>query len=213
MSMSILRYTLDDRPFRSASARIDLRKPHSAEKRVAVMPKLCAFRQLLQLLGVAAPEHDVISDKRFPDLCDRVHHLAFPFFFAELAHAWLSQKIFDDSVIAIRQVAQFQRQHHVAQNQGRAEPSAESKKQHPAATVTAERLHRGVVDDSDRFTQRFFEIESDPPLSKMFGLVQNSAIADRRRKSDRDHIELPLFDFFFHPGDHFPWSQLRSRFE
>jgi len=64
----------------------------------------------------------------FLELRDGDCHLAFPFLFAELAHARLSQKIFDGSVIAVGEIAQFQRQHHVAQDKGRAQPGAKSKK-------------------------------------------------------------------------------------
>src|SRR6266699_3412469 len=84
--------------------------------------------------------------------------------------------IFDKSVIAIRQIAQFERKNHVGKDKGRAKAGAEPQKQHPSAMVTAERLQSGVIHDPDRFAQRLLEVESDPSFTEMFRLAENSAV-------------------------------------
>lgn len=54
---------LKDPPFWPPCARVDLPQTCSAQERVAIMPALDAFRQLIQFLGVATAQHDVIGDE------------------------------------------------------------------------------------------------------------------------------------------------------
>src|SRR6266581_4195776 len=113
------------------------------------MPALDSFREFVQFFGVAAAQHDVIGDQRFLQLHKRVLNVALPIFFAEAGQAWFSEIIFNDTAVAIRQIAQFEREDVMAPNKGRSKSGAQPEKKHPATVITAKRLHRRIVDNTD----------------------------------------------------------------
>lgn len=110
--------TLENSPFGSSGARIGLPKTNPAQEGVSIMTEFGAVREIAQLLRFAATEHDVISDHRFFQLTDREHYFALPFLAAEFVDSGFPEKIFDDPMIAIGQVAQFKRKKHVRKEQG-----------------------------------------------------------------------------------------------
>jgi hypothetical protein len=95
----------------------------------------------------------------------------------------------------------------------RAEAGAEPEKQHPAALVAAERLHRGVVHDLRRLAERVFEVEPDPPGAQVHRLGGHSAAVYRRGDSDRDGVVGPVQGHVEDAVDHPPAGQLRPRVE
>ena len=50
-------------PLWSPCARVDLPEASSAEERIPIVPEFNSLRELVQLLGVAAAEHDIIGDE------------------------------------------------------------------------------------------------------------------------------------------------------
>src|SRR4029077_9742163 len=109
------------------------------------------MRQLIQSLRAAAAENDIIGNQRFLQQYDGTKDLAFPPLFAEPFQSRLAEVILDNVPAAIRQIAKLEWEHFASQDQRRSQSGAQSKKQHPPAAIAAEGLHRGVIDDADRF--------------------------------------------------------------
>src|SRR5436190_24122743 len=109
------------------------------------------MRQLIQSLRAAAAENHIIGDKRFLQQHDGAKDFAFPSLFAELFQSRLAEIILDDVAVAVRQIAELKWEHFAFPDQGRTQSGAQSKKQHPPAAITAKRLHRGIIDNADRF--------------------------------------------------------------
>src|SRR5258707_2741093 len=140
-----------DWPLRLAGVRVGLPEPNAAEKSVSIVSPLDPTRQLIQFLRAAAAENDVIGNKRFLQQPDGTKDFAFPLLFAELFQSRLAEVILDDVIVTVRQIAELKLEHAAFPDQGRSQSGAQSKKQHPPAAITAERLHRGIIDDADWF--------------------------------------------------------------
>src|SRR4029078_3738715 len=97
-------------------------------------------------------EDDVIGNQRFLQQHDGTKDFALPSLFAELFQSGLAKVILDDMAVAIRQVAEFKWEYVVFPDQGGSQSGAQSQKQHSPSAITAERLHRRVIDDADRLT-------------------------------------------------------------
>src|SRR6266576_3908605 len=121
------------------------------EKCVSVMSQLDSFLHSIQFLRAAATENHIIGNQRFLQQHDGTKDFAFPLLFPELFQSRLAEVILDDVVVTVRQIAELEWEHVAFPDQGRTQSGAQSKKQHPPTTITAERLHRGVIDDADRF--------------------------------------------------------------
>src|SRR5882724_2355587 len=109
------------------------------------------MRQLIQSLRASAAENDIIGNQRFLQQHDGTKDFAFPSLFATLFQSRLPAIILDAVAVAVRQIAELELEHVAFPDQGRSKSGAQSKKQHPPATITTERLHRGIIDDADRF--------------------------------------------------------------
>src|SRR5262249_12516399 len=123
---------------------------------------------------------------------DGAKDFAFPSFFAEPFQTRLPEVILDDVAITVGQIAELEREHVGFPDQRRSQAGAQSKKQHPRAAITAERLHRGIIDDADRLAYGLLEIESCPSRPEMLRLAHDTAIADRRRGPHRNRLEGPI---------------------
>src|SRR5918996_3480998 len=138
-------------PLWSVGVRVGLPEADAAEEGVSIVPKLDPFRQLIQSLRAAAAENDIIGNQRFLQQHDGTKDFASPSLFAELFQTRLAEIILDDVFVIIGQIPELEWKHVVFPDQGRTQSSAQSKKQHPPAAVTAERLQRRVIDNADRF--------------------------------------------------------------
>src|SRR5262249_5647052 len=137
-------------------------------------------RQLIEAVNIAAPEHDVIGDEGELELGDSKNHFGFPFILAQSINPWDAKEVFDFFVFAIGKIAEFEREKHFVQDQGRTESGAEPEKEHSAAVVTPQRLHCGVIDHVHRFAERGFEIEADPARPQMFWFLNDFPAPDYR---------------------------------
>src|SRR5437868_11594740 len=102
--------------------------------------------------------------------------VALPGFLTELGQAGFSEIIFNDAAVTIRQISQFEREHRLGPNKGRSKPGAEPEKKHSSAVITAKRLNGGIVDDANRFAQRFLRVETNSAFAEMFGLTQDTHV-------------------------------------
>src|SRR3954468_7194077 len=62
--------------------------------------------------------------------------------------------------------------------------------------ITAQRLHGGVVHDSDRLTKGFPKIETSPAFAEILRFHRNLAVYDRRWEPDGDGVVFPVRDGF-----------------
>src|SRR5215211_2514394 len=131
--------------------RIGLPEANAAEKSVSIVAQLDAMRQSTQFLRAAAAEDHVIGNKRFLQQHDSTKDFVFPSFFSELFQSRLAEIILDDVVVAVRQIAELEWEHVAFPDQSRTQSGAQPEKQHPPAAITAKRLHRGIIDNADRF--------------------------------------------------------------
>src|SRR5207247_2951217 len=79
----------------------------------------------------------------------------------------------------------------LVRHHGGAQAGAKSQKKHSAAIVTAERLHRCVVDHAHGYSERPRKIETDPAFAQMFWVPGDSAVAHRRGETNRCDIKIP----------------------
>src|SRR5438552_18844921 len=88
------------------------------------MPAFNSIRKRIQLFRVTSAEYNVVGDKRFLQLGDGEFDLALPLFFAKAFQAGPAKIIFDNCVIAIRQIAEFEGQNGVGPHKSPTEPPA-----------------------------------------------------------------------------------------
>ena len=131
--------------------RLGLPEANAAEKSVSIVSRFDSLWQSIEFLCASTSENDVIGNQRFLQHHHGTKDFAFPSFFAEFFQSRFAKLIFDNVVVAIRQITELEWEHVVFPDQGRTQSGAQSKKQHSPALITAERLHRGVIDNSDRF--------------------------------------------------------------
>src|SRR5207237_8299717 len=82
----------------------------------------------------------------------------------------LANAISDRPVRQRGQLPELERENGTVPNKSGAEASAESNKKHATTAVTAEGLHRRVVNEAHWFFECLFEIESGPTFTKVFGI-------------------------------------------
>src|ERR1043166_2032865 len=110
-------------------------EPDAAAKRVEVGAAPHILWELLQLLRVATAEDGVIGGKR-------------------VVQVFLSPTFLEGLALGKTQPSQLQRHDYFIENQGRSQTGAEPKEKHPAASITTEGLHGGIVHQLDRFAER-----------------------------------------------------------
>src|SRR5262249_1281067 len=165
----------EDLPRQVINSRFSFPKTQPTKKSVFVFPALDPFRQLMEAVHIATPQHDVISNEAFLQLRDREDDFAFPFFYTDAFDPGDSEKIFDDVAVAIWKIAELEREKHLFEHERRAETGPKAKNKHSSAMITSQGLHCGVVDHVGRFAQRFFEIETGPTLADVFRLLADLA--------------------------------------
>src|SRR6476646_5366337 len=90
-----------------------------------------------------------------------VYDMAAPPLFAEQFYAAFPDVTLIGALL-VSEMAKFHRDYHPVGNQRRAETGAEANEKHQSLLVTAQRLHRGVVDNLDRPGKGALKIKSNP---------------------------------------------------
>src|SRR5581483_1392084 len=126
--LSEFELALQNLPFRSTRARVSLPQPNAAKKRVTIVAQLDALRQLVQLLGIATTQHNVVGNERLLQLHQGVLNVALPGFLTQNRAAIISKIILNGAAGTIRQVPQFERQDILIPHQRGPQPGTESEK-------------------------------------------------------------------------------------
>ena len=133
-----------------------------------------------------------------------------PLLFTQPFESRQTNVIFISPAMFVGQMRQLQRFEHAIHNQGRTESRAETKKEHSTAAITAQRLHRRIVDDFHLTMQRPLEVKADPPRSKIVRLAHWPAMHDRPRIANRNHVILPAGCCTANRFDHFLRGHFRA---
>jgi hypothetical protein len=169
-----------------------LPQPEAALEGVAVGAAADFSRQFVDLVGVAAAEHDVIGLQRGEQALEHVIDLALPFFPAEALERGGADALLEGLAMAVRQMRQLHRLQHAVGDHRRTEAGAESEEQHLAALIAADRLHQRVVDDPGRPAERLLEIEAAPAGTEIVRLRNRPVVGDRPGIADRDELVGPV---------------------
>src|SRR5205823_10613649 len=157
---------------------------------IAVIAFLHPLWQSSHPFDVASSEDNDICDKGKLELRDNVTNLGTPGLLAKTLQTILAHKIFDLSVIAIGQIAELELKDVFVPYQRRSESGAKTEKEQATLNMAAEGLHCGVIDHTRRLAQKARKIESCPAVAKMFRILHDFAVANRRWKSNGDGGEL-----------------------
>src|ERR1700693_5516381 len=90
---------------------------------------------------------------------------------------------------------------------------AEADKQHPAPFVTADRLHRRVIQDVGRPAEGLAKIKSNPTAPKIVRLRNYFAVQYYAWISDGNRIVSPVPGKLMYMSDHLTGRKIHSRFE
>src|SRR6185436_11290311 len=93
----------------------------------------------------------------------------------------------------------------------RPKAGSQAEKEHSAAPVAADRLHRRVIDDFGWFLQMLGEIETCPAFAQRFGVNHRLALESWARITDRHRVELPVVGQRKHALDQLFWRELFAR--
>src|SRR4030095_16689762 len=114
-------------------------------ERVGVVAELSAGRQLLELLGVAASEHDVLGHQRAAQALDDLGDRLAPARLAEALQSAQADVVLERAALLELHVAELHPLEGAVDDHRRAEAGAEAEEEHTAAFVAAERLHGGII--------------------------------------------------------------------
>ena len=114
--------------------------------------------------------------------------------------------ILERTALAVRQVRELHRQHFAARDHAGAEAGAETEEEHLAAlharsAMAADRLHRSVVEQLDRHAERAAIVEVLPTRPEVHGILERTAVLDRRGQADGDRVDLLAAEQVLHVLD------------
>src|SRR5439155_3481243 len=112
--------------------------------------------------------------------------------------------------LVVRQVRQFHRLADAVDDQGGTRPGAQTGREQSSAPITAQRLHRRIVDGFDRTTERLPEIEADPAAAEVMRLAQRAAVENRAGITNRYRVIFPAGRRLSNFIDHFLRGHIRA---
>src|SRR4029077_9941462 len=96
------------------------------------------------------------------------------------------------STSLVGQMTQFHRDHDAIGNYRRAKSCAQTNKKHQPSIVTAQRLHRRVVDNLDRPRKGALEIKSNPSSPQIVWLQNDPIIPNDAGITNRHAVVIPI---------------------
>ena len=151
-----------------------LPQPHSSRERIVVASPPRSLRKRIDQLCVATAENDIVGLAREAQLSAGLLDGVLPRVMAETRQACLAEPFHQRPARTVRQSAEVERDQDALRNQRRPESGAEAEEQHSASVVRTERLHRRVVEDADRTTERRAEVDCRPAGSKVGRVFSNA---------------------------------------
>src|SRR5208337_1222299 len=134
-----------------------LPQAEAAEEGIAIAAEAGTRGIALQFFAVATAEDHVIGFQSALQFFDDPGNMLAPFIFAQVFNATQAEIVFVGFALTVKQVRQFHGLKNAVHNHRRAKTRAQTEKQHGAALVTPQGLHRGIVDDFDGAPKGFGE--------------------------------------------------------
>src|ERR1700686_5499624 len=177
--------------------------PHAkaADECVGIVAGPTSSWQLVHVDDVATTYYDIFGLKCRDQTFDHVFHEIAPAFLAEALEAQVAHVIFVGAFL-IRQVTEFHRFDNAVYDHRRTESCSQSQEQHLAAPVTAERLHRRIIDNPNRQAERQRKIESQPARSQVVRFGDGTIVEYRPGKANGYDVVGPPPRKLLHAGDH-----------
>src|SRR5262245_30840919 len=120
----------------------------------------------------------------------------------------------NDLFVTIGKIAELKRHEISVPHQRRSKSRSQPKKQHASVPdITAERLHRRIVNDADGDAQRPGKIKMHPTFAKVFRVSKNPSVTYRRRKTNRHNVESPAPHGFFKFREKLFWVHSLTRWK
>src|SRR3989442_2350724 len=182
----------------------------AAEERVGVVAEPAAGREPPELRRIPATNDDVVRIERRPQALRHVEHALAPARLAMTLEPPDADVVLEAVALLVRQVGEFHRLEDAVDDERGPEAGAEAEKQHPAAAVAPERLHRGVVEHLHRMAEGSPEVEAHPAAAEVPRLGDRMPVDDRSGIADGDVVVGPVGRQTLHDGDHAPGRHRRS---
>src|SRR5215472_7811706 len=134
-------------------------------------------------------------------------HVPLPFFLAQPPQSLSAEGGFKRSVL-VRNACQFQGHHKTSYHDRRANPGSKPQKKHGSALITAQGLHRSIVDDLDRSLEPSRKVEIDPAFGEVSRIRGGPATVHRAWVANRHRVVIPVPGQLLDLGDHLCGRQL-----
>src|SRR5581483_10747555 len=202
------------RPRRLLVVRLDafLPQPEPSSKRIVIAASLGAFGKGIDMLRVAAAEHDVVRHERESTGLRHAMHRLEPGRVAVLFSTATAEAI-ANVLTAVRQAAQLQRDYDPLRHERGSDASPQPEKEHAATVISAECLQHRIVDDADGPREGGFEIEAEPAAREIAGLSQWAVPPDCPRIAECDDVIVPFRGDVDDAGHHRVRRQMLARLE
>src|SRR5262245_12798082 len=106
-------------------------------------------------------------------------------------------------------MSQFHRLYDVVDDESRAQSGSQAEKEHLAALVAAQRLHRSIVHELDLTTEGLLIVEAGPARAEVTWLRNRTTMEHRTWEAYRDRVVRPSGGDGFDAGDHLLGRQRR----
>ena len=163
----------------------------AAFKCVCVVTQTTTNGKFFQIGRVAAAKNNLIRNQCGGENFNHIGNGLAPLLFAKALQAAQANVVLERLVILIWKMRQLHRQNLVANNKARTQASAQTKKQHLSAFVTAHRLHGGVVENFHGHAKVGVVIKVRPTLAKIGGVMQRPIVLNGRGDSHGHTVKLP----------------------
>ena len=157
-------------------------------------------------MNVAAAQHHVVGLKGGDQAFHNVSDITPPLLLAVLFQSSNANVVFEGGLL-IGQVSQFHRLNSPIHDHRGPKACPQPKKEHFAAFVTSQSLHRGVVHHLGRAFERSLEVKPDPTFSQVPRFGNRSAPDDGARVADGKDVIFPVSYKLPYLRDHPLWGE------
>src|SRR5579883_1686108 len=185
-------------------------EPEAAAEGSQVVAEPRTGRLFLDFFCVPTTEHDVVGEHCGLECWNSSRHGPAPPALTHPLESAATEDIAKRTATGFRDVAQFQWDNHILRDESRTEPGAKAEEEHPSAIVAAERLHRGVVDDSYRAIERGSEVKAHPTRAEVTRFLLRAVVACLAGVANRHRVVLPVARQIANDLDHALGSQPRA---
>src|SRR5262249_13208327 len=198
------------RPGRSSSPPGAVPEAEATEEGVRVVAEPGSRWELLELRGASTADHDLVRLERGTERRDDVQPGLPPALPAVALEPPDADIILERVPFLVREVSELHRLEDAVNDERRAEAGSEPEAEHAAASIAAERLHRGGVDGPHGPAEGAAAGEARPAAAEVVRLGKHVPVDDRSGIADGDLAVGPVGRQTLHGGHHAPGRHRRS---